>query len=148
MGAGPLQYRSTQRCVGTGIRCYLCFYSHDFPVFITSHGEIHDKMMSFWMYKQGFRSGQPHFTRASGEIGDQSRIRQYCHILFSAKTASYETILYFYFIGPEDETAFMEGTICRLIGGNDHHISIFIHITEHRLRLKKCMFRPRCFKMS
>ena len=99
------------------------------------------------MNQKRFRSRQSNFHRTPRQIGNQCSVVLNRHIFFSAKTASDETILYAHLIGSEKQTAFMEGTVRRLIGRNDHHITVFFHIRNGTFRLQERMLCPRRFKM-
>ena len=52
MGTCTFQNRTAKRSKSASIRRNFSFNAHDLAVFITAHSEVHNKVMTFWMYQK------------------------------------------------------------------------------------------------
>ena len=147
MGTGTFQYRPAKGCKSTCIRNHFRLDSHNMAFFITTHGKIHLKMMTFRMDQQRFCSCQTDFDRTSRQISNQCSKMLNCHIFLASKTAAHKGILALHLVCAKHQTAFMECAISRLVCGNDHDIPVIINISHCTFRFQKSMFRPWCLKM-
>ena len=115
--------------------------------FITTHGKIHLKVMTFRMDQQRFCSCQTDFDRTSRQISNQCSKMLNCHVFLAAEAAAYKGILALHLVCAKHQTAFMECAISRLVCRNDHDIPVIINISHCTFRFQKSMFRPWCLKM-
>ena len=88
MGTCTFQNRTAKGSESTCIRSNFCLNAHDLTVFITAHGEIHNKVMTLWMYQERLCSCKAYFYSTACAVGHQCSVMLNGHILFAAETAA------------------------------------------------------------